>query len=100
MTDPVALTADLIRCPSVTPAEGGALELLGQRLAAAGFRTARVDRGGVANLFARWGTAGPVLGFNGHTDVVPPGRPRPLAPRSLHRRSSRAARSSAAAPPT
>ena len=44
-------------------------------LAAAGFRTARADRGGVANLFARWGSAGPVLGFNGHTDVVPPGDP-------------------------
>jgi succinyl-diaminopimelate desuccinylase len=75
MTDPVALTADLIRCPSVTPAEGGAIELLDRLLAGAGFRTARADRGGVANLFARWGTGGPVLGFNGHTDVVPPGDP-------------------------
>jgi succinyl-diaminopimelate desuccinylase len=73
MTDPVALTTELIRCPSVTPAEGGAIALLEARLAAAGFRTVRVDRGGVANLHARWGTAGPVLGFNGHTDVVPPG---------------------------
>ena len=44
-------------------------------LAAAGFRTRRADRNGIANLFARWGTAGPVLGFNGHTDVVPPGDP-------------------------
>jgi succinyl-diaminopimelate desuccinylase len=75
MTDPVALTAELIRCPSVTPAEGGAIALLAARLAAAGFRTVRVDRGGIANLYARWGTAGPVLGFNGHTDVVPPGDP-------------------------
>lgn len=74
-TDPVALTAELIRCPSVTPAEGGALVLLEGRLAAAGFRTVRTDRNGIANLFARWGTAGPVLGFNGHTDVVPPGDP-------------------------
>ena len=73
MIDPVALTADLIRCPSVTPAEGGAITLLDALLGGAGFRTARVDRGGVANLFARWGTTGPVLGFNGHTDVVPPG---------------------------
>ncbi|HVH03904.1 MAG TPA: succinyl-diaminopimelate desuccinylase [Amaricoccus sp.] len=73
MTDPVALTAELIRCPSVTPAEGGAIALLEARLSAAGFRTVRVDRGGIANLYARWGTAGPVLGFNGHTDVVPPG---------------------------
>jgi succinyl-diaminopimelate desuccinylase len=73
MTDPVALTAELIRCPSVTPAEGGAIALLDARLAAAGFRTVRVDRGGIANLYARWGTDGPVVGFNGHTDVVPPG---------------------------
>ena len=75
MTDPVDLTAALIRCPSVTPEEGGAIALLQPMLAAAGFRTARADRGGIANLFARWGSAGPVLGFNGHTDVVPPGDP-------------------------
>ncbi len=73
MTDPVELTAELIRCPSVTPEEGGAIVLLESRLAAAGFRTVRVDRGGIANLYARWGGEGPVLGFNGHTDVVPPG---------------------------
>ena len=75
MTDPVDLTAALVRCPSVTPEEGGAIALLEPMLAAAGFRTARADRNGIANLFARWGTAGPVLGFNGHTDVVPPGDP-------------------------
>ena len=75
MTDPVDLTAALIRCPSVTPEEGGAIRLLERMLAAAGFRTARADRNGIANLYARWGTAGPVLGFNGHTDVVPPGDP-------------------------
>jgi succinyl-diaminopimelate desuccinylase len=73
MTDPVELTAELIRCPSVTPEEGGAIALMDRRLSAAGFRTMRVDRGGIANLYARWGTAGPALGFNGHTDVVPPG---------------------------
>jgi succinyl-diaminopimelate desuccinylase len=74
-TDPVALTAELIRCPSVTPAEGGALALLEQRLSAAGFECTRVDRGGVANLFARWGAKGAAksFGFNGHTDVVPVG---------------------------
>ena len=74
-TDPVALTAALVRCPSVTPEEGGAIALLEATLAAAGFRTSRTDRGGIANLYARWGTTGPVLGFNGHTDVVPPGDP-------------------------
>ncbi len=73
MTDPVALTAELIRCPSVTPAEGGAIALLEALLGGTGFVTNRVDRGGIANLFARWGDAAPVFGFNGHTDVVPPG---------------------------
>ena len=74
-TDPVRLTADLIRCPSVTPEEGGALVLLEERLGAAGFACTRVDRGGVANLFARWGDKGHArsFGFNGHTDVVPVG---------------------------
>lgn len=73
MIDPVALTAELIRCRSVTPADGGAISLLAAVLAGGGFRTERVDRGGVANLYARWGSAGPALGFNGHSDVVPPG---------------------------
>ena len=79
-TDPVALAADLIRCPSVTPEEGGAIALLAGRLAAAGFRTERADRGGIANLYARWGAGGPVLGFNGHTDVVPPRAMPPPGP--------------------
>ena len=76
-TDPVALTADLVRCPSVTPAEGGALARLEVLLAAAGFACTRVDRGGVPNLFARWGPKGHprTFGFNGHTDVVPVGDP-------------------------
>ena len=74
-TDPVALTADLVRCPSVTPEEGGALVLLEKVLAGAGFACTRVDRGGVSNLFARWGRKGAnrTFGFNGHTDVVPLG---------------------------
>jgi len=76
-TDPVALTADLIRCPSVTPEAVGAIELLADRLGAAGFDCHRVDRGGVPNLFARWGAKGHTrsFGFNGHVDVVPPGDP-------------------------
>lgn len=75
MTDPVKLTADLIRCPSVTPEEGGALVLLERVLSAAGFDCTRVDRGDVSNLYARWGSkAHPrSFGFNGHTDVVPVG---------------------------
>ncbi len=74
-TDPAALTRALIRCPSVTPEEGGALVLLQDVLERAGFACHRVDRGGVANLFARWGRRGAsrTLGFNGHTDVVPAG---------------------------
>lgn len=73
--DPVRLTAQLIRCPSVTPAEGGALQVLDRELSAAGFACTRVDRGGIANLFARWGARGAnrSFGFNGHTDVVPVG---------------------------
>ena len=75
LVDPAALTAALIRCPSVTPVEGGALQLLEALLTGAGFACVRVDRGGVANLFARWGVQGAnrSFGFNGHTDVVPVG---------------------------
>ena len=72
MIDPAALTEDLIRCASVTPQEGGALQLLERLLTAHGFQCTRVDRGDVSNLFARWGQ-GKTFGFNGHTDVVPVG---------------------------
>ena len=77
MIDPVELTADLIRCPSVTPVEGGALVLLENLLSSHGFTCTRVDRNGVPNLFARWGDKGHgrTFGFNGHTDVVPVGNP-------------------------
>ncbi len=73
--DPVKLTADLVRCPSVTPEEGGALRLLEDILSEAGFSCWRVDRGKVCNLYARWGEKGHKrsFGFNGHTDVVPVG---------------------------
>jgi succinyl-diaminopimelate desuccinylase len=71
--DPVELTASLIRCQSVTPEDGGAIPLLAGLLSSAGFVCNRCDRGGIANLHARWGTSGPVIGFNGHTDVVPVG---------------------------
>lgn len=73
--DPVALTADLVRCPSVTPTEGGALAVLDRLLSQAGFTCTRVNRGGIENLFARWGEKNHprTFGFNGHTDVVPVG---------------------------
>ncbi|MEM9732185.1 MAG: succinyl-diaminopimelate desuccinylase [Pseudomonadota bacterium] len=69
---------DLIRCPSVTPAEGGALTVLQQRLEALGFTVLRrvstaPGTPDVENLYARLGTASPNLCFAGHTDVVPTG---------------------------
>ena len=76
--DPVALTRDLVRCPSVTPAEGGALRFLEATLKAAGFSVHRMTfrepgTDDVENFYARIGTAPPHLMFAGHTDVVPPG---------------------------
>jgi succinyl-diaminopimelate desuccinylase len=73
--DPVDLTAKLVRCASVTPVNDGALVVLEEVLGAAGFDCTRVDRGGICNLFARWGNKGNTksFGFNGHTDVVPIG---------------------------
>lgn len=74
-TDPVALTAALVRCESVTPADGGALDILHDLLGDAGFECTWADRGGIRNLYARWGDKGLArsFGFNGHTDVVPVG---------------------------
>jgi succinyl-diaminopimelate desuccinylase len=76
--DPVAIARDLIRCPSVTPAEGGALDYLERVLKGVGFAVHRVTfsepgNADVENLYARIGTAPPHLMFAGHTDVVPPG---------------------------
>lgn len=73
--DPAELTAKLVRCASVTPANEGALEILHDLLGQAGFECAWADRGGIRNLFARWGAKGNTksFGFNGHTDVVPIG---------------------------
>jgi len=76
--DPVALTRELVRCPSVTPAEGGALTFLERTLNAAGFTVHRLTfsepgAADVENLYARIGTEAPHLMIAGHTDVVPPG---------------------------
>ncbi|MGI9413074.1 MAG: succinyl-diaminopimelate desuccinylase [Hyphomicrobiales bacterium] len=73
MADAVTLTRDLIRCPSVTPAEGGALDYLEATLKGAGFTCWRLPFGEVDNLFARRGKGSPHVCFAGHTDVVPPG---------------------------
>src|SRR5215470_13570119 len=76
--DPVAIASELLRCPSVTPAEGGALSYLETLLKGAGFTVHRMTfseagTADVENLYARIGTAAPHLMFAGHTDVVPPG---------------------------
>ena len=76
--DPVALARDLLRCPSVTPAEGGALKYLERVLKDVGFTVHHLafsepGEDMVENLYARLGTAAPNLMFAGHTDVVPPG---------------------------
>jgi succinyl-diaminopimelate desuccinylase len=72
--DPVAIARDLIRCPSVTPEEGGALAYLQHVLVQAGFsvhRTTFAEPGTapIENLYARVGTEQPNLVFAGHTDV-------------------------------
>ena len=77
-TDPVTNLATLIRCPSVTPAEGGALAALAAMLSPLGFAIDRItatdrDTPDIENLYARLGTEGPHLMFAGHTDVVPVG---------------------------
>jgi succinyl-diaminopimelate desuccinylase len=72
-TNVTAFLQDLIRCPSVTPQEGGALDLLQGVLGPAGFHCERLKFGEVDNLFARLGSGSPHLCFAGHTDVVPPG---------------------------
>jgi succinyl-diaminopimelate desuccinylase len=67
------LAKQLVACRSVTPADGGALDLIAGRLARAGFHCERIDRGPVRNLWARAGTHPPVVCLAGHVDVVPPG---------------------------
>jgi len=83
--DPVALTRDLIRKPSVTPSDEGAMDVLDQALTSLGFHCRRMkfgpassreaagDQTIIENLYARRGTASPNLCFAGHTDVVPTG---------------------------
>jgi len=76
--DPLDLAGRLIRCPSVTPDEAGALDLLQIELEAIGFTCTRLpftDKGTpeVDNLHARIGTGAPNFCFAGHTDVVPVG---------------------------
>jgi succinyl-diaminopimelate desuccinylase len=76
--DPVPLAQALIRCPSITPEDNGAIEVLSNALVRLGFTCHRltfeeVGTAPVDNLYARIGGAAPNLAFAGHTDVVPPG---------------------------
>lgn len=74
MSSPVLkLARELIARRSVTPHDAGCLDLIASRLAPLGFRCERIGANGVENLWARRGTAAPLLCFAGHTDVVPTG---------------------------
>ena len=78
MTDALSITRDLVRCPSITPADAGALGVLEKLFKVAGFETHRITfseagTADVENLYARIGTSSPHINFAGHTDVVPPG---------------------------
>jgi succinyl-diaminopimelate desuccinylase len=73
LIDAVNLTRELIRKPSVTPADAGAMDLVEQTLAGLGFACRRMRFGEIENLYARYGSARPNLCFAGHTDVVPVG---------------------------
>ncbi len=77
--DPVALAAELIRCPSVTPKDAGAIDVLARALEALGFACTKLEftepgTEPVLNLYARLGRSGRNFCFAGHTDVVPVGR--------------------------
>jgi succinyl-diaminopimelate desuccinylase len=78
VTNPIQILQDLIRCPSVTPHDAGALDVLQNLLTAAGFNCQRLvfqdqNTPDIDNLFARYGTSEPHLCYAGHTDVVPVG---------------------------
>src|SRR3954468_2907017 len=78
MNDALSIARELLRCPSVTPADAGALGVLERILGAAGFEVhgvtfAEPGTADIDNLYARIGTTAPHLIFAGHTDVVPPG---------------------------
>src|SRR5947209_14667736 len=73
LTDPLPLAQALIRCRSVTPADGGAQDTLADMLGRLGFSVHRLRFNDIENVFARLGTSGPHICFAGHTDVVPVG---------------------------
>jgi succinyl-diaminopimelate desuccinylase len=69
----LSLTEQLISRRSVTPEDGGCMDIIGERLERIGFKCEAINRGGVSNLWARRGTDAPLFCFAGHTDVVPSG---------------------------
>jgi len=73
LIDAIDLTKELIRAPSVTPADAGAMDIVERTLAGLGFACRRMRFGEIENLYARYGTESPNLCFAGHTDVVPVG---------------------------
>jgi len=73
LVDPIAFAQDLIRRPSVTPLDAGAMDVLEGALQSLGFACRRMRFADIENIYARRGTQGPNLCFGGHTDVVPPG---------------------------
>lgn len=74
MSDPtLSLARQIIACHSVTPDDGGCMEIITARLKPLGFNIEFINRNGVTNLWARRGTAKPLFVFAGHTDVVPTG---------------------------
>ena len=73
MSATLDLTLELMRRPSVSPADGGCQALMIERLRAAGFQVESLPFGPVENFWAKRGAGGPVFCFAGHTDVVPPG---------------------------
>lgn len=73
MTATLELTQQLMSCPSITPNDAGCQQIIAARLAKLGFHLEHLRFEEVDNLWARYGTASPLLVFAGHTDVVPPG---------------------------
>jgi succinyl-diaminopimelate desuccinylase len=71
--DTLDLARRLIACRSITPDDGGSLDMIAARLTTAGFSCERIDRGPVRNLWARRGRQAPLVCLAGHVDVVPPG---------------------------
>jgi succinyl-diaminopimelate desuccinylase len=89
----LALARELIARRSLTPDDGGCQDLIAARLLPLGFHCDTIVRNGVTNLWARRGSARPLVCFAGHTDVVPTGAARSMAFRSV--RAGRARRWSA-----